>query len=499
VRATRDTALADYALSAKATGVRVAPLGTAAIALAQYRIRTTTIHADSQPLPLAELDIAEAVGQGTAEAQQLTLESLVLGLQPLQPVALTGELSELPGVIRSEIALLKDILHTEGRTTLQFTAPLQHRYRRSSLTLNANVALASHGETVAEVLGGGDGAQANQRFRLKKPPLTHVAAATPSGAASTLAVRVNGMLWSPVAAFFGVAASEEVYTVRIEDDGTTQVIFGDGQQGARLPSGSENITARYRSGSGRAGEVAAGSLSLLKQRPLGVRSVGNTLAASGAEDPETLANARQNAPLTVHTLDHIVSLQDYESFARAFAGIGKAQATRLWDGRAERVHLTVASASGNPLLPTDQTYLGLARAIARQRDPARPYMLDSFLPRYFNLRARLRLGARFEEAIVLGQVRAALLAAFGFARRGFGQGVSAAEVVTQMQRVPGVVAVDLEDFYRVVDLAVPGSVSLSSYLESAPAAWDSRLRQATPAELLLINPVGLALEAIHDG
>jgi primosomal protein N' len=32
---------------------------------------------------------------------------------------------------------------------------------------------------------------------------------------------------------------------------------------------------------------------------------------------ESFANAQQNAPLTVLTLERVVSLQDYESFSRA--------------------------------------------------------------------------------------------------------------------------------------------------------------------------------------
>ena len=69
-------------------------------------------------------------------------------------------------------------------------------------------------------------------------------------------------------------------------------------------------------------------------RPLGVKSVTNPIAAAGAQDPQARDDARVNAPLTVRTLDRIVSLSDYEDFARAFAGIGKAMAVWVWiEGR----------------------------------------------------------------------------------------------------------------------------------------------------------------------
>ncbi len=56
-----------------------------------------------------------------------------------------------------------------------------HAYVRSSVRLNANVAPATHGESVQEVLGSGDAALAHQRFILRKPPLTYVSAASASG------------------------------------------------------------------------------------------------------------------------------------------------------------------------------------------------------------------------------------------------------------------------------------------------------------------------------
>ena len=50
-------------------------------------------------------------------------------------------------------------------------------------------------------------------------------------------------------------------------------------------------------------------------------------------NPSRCPDARQNAPFTVLTLERVVSLQDYEDFARAYPGIAKALATWTWDGR----------------------------------------------------------------------------------------------------------------------------------------------------------------------
>ena len=208
------------------------------------------------------------------------------------------------------------------------------------------MAPATHGETVSEVLGSGNGSQPYQRFTLRQAPLTYVSAETPSGTETTLQVRVNDVLWHEAPTLFGRGPRDRVYTTRAGDDGKVTVLFGDGRTGARLPSGTENVRATYRKGIGKAGNVKAGQLSLLLTRPLGVRAALNPLPAAGGDDPETLDRARRNAPLTVLTLDRIVSLRDYEDFARAFAGIAKALATWTWDGERQGVFVTVAGVDG---------------------------------------------------------------------------------------------------------------------------------------------------------
>lgn len=518
IRSVTEKSITGFSLSNKATGLSLANSDgsdlTDANKLTRFKVRNTTAHVQSDRLPLKDLPIEDPLesdsvsSSGTVTkvgAIEIMLDRLVLGLQIGQAIAIQGEIliqdeqGSTTGTIHHEIAFIKDVVHTGGFTQLEFTAPLQVRYVRKTVTLNANVVLATHGETVVEVLGSGNMAQANQTFKLKKPPLTYTASGTASGSESTLDVRVNGILWEEARAFYGLSSTAETYTVRIEDDGSTKVIFGDGKQGARLPTGMENVTATYRSGIGSGGEVPADSLSLLKKRPLGIQSVTNPLKASGAENPELLDNARRNAPLTVLTLDRIVSRQDYEDFARAFAGIGKAQSVALWDGRMERIHLTVATASGAPLQPTDKTYTDLKSAIENLRDRARPFLLDSFALRYFNLTAKVRLDPRYLEEAVLTQIKALLLETFSFEQRGFGQGVSVAEVVTVIQSVTGVVSVDLDQFYAVVDNpAMRRSPTLNSFLISAIARWERTAQQASKAELLLINPVGISLEVIRE-
>ena len=252
--------------------------------------------------------------------------------------------------IVSELAILdSSSAFDDEHTKLLLSQSLQNIYDPTSVIISANVAAGSHGETVQEVLGGGDATQAFQRFTLRQPPLTHVSASNPSGGQTTLEVRVNDVLWHEVPSFFDHSSEERIYVTRLDDEGKTTVIFGDGTTGARLPTGQENVKAKYRKGIGLGGLVKADQLTQLITRPLGVKGVTNPIAAAGAADSERLDEARRNAPLTVLTLGRVVSLKDYEDFARSFSGIDKALATWTWFGEKRGVFVTVAGAVGATL------------------------------------------------------------------------------------------------------------------------------------------------------
>src|SRR5262249_37538509 len=152
VNGVADTSLADFALSARATGLTLTqPDGKMAPDKKDFLRRRTTAFVESERLGLAELPIEDDVG-----GDLLMLDRMVLGLQVGQPVALAGERRDLPGVTASEVVILKEVEHSGGFTVLTFKESLQHPYVRRTVSLNANVARATHGESVREVLGGGD-------------------------------------------------------------------------------------------------------------------------------------------------------------------------------------------------------------------------------------------------------------------------------------------------------------------------------------------------------
>jgi predicted phage baseplate assembly protein len=480
VESVAEDARANFTLSAKTT--RLTLRGERLRELFSERLRDTVVFAQSEELPWAEQPITTAV-----EGEFVDLAEPVEGLLPGRLLMVRGT-DAASGQPAGEVVTLLRAEPPDKATRLFFTSRLRHTYRRKGVTLNANVASATHGETSTEVLGSGDGARAFQKLSLKGQPLTYVSAANASGAQSTLEVRVNGVRWDEVPTLYGVPADRRAYVTRLADDGKVTVQFGDGSTGARLPTGQENVTATYRVGTGLEGMVEAGQISQLLARPLGVKEVVNRTAAVGAADPETLADARQNAPLTVLTLDRIVSLQDFEDFCRAFAGIGKAQATWLWSGQERLVHVTVAGADGGDVPENSDLFRNLKAALDAARHPQQPVEIDSYRRRRFRLVARLLVDRRFVAADVRRAVKQALTDAFSFARRSLGQAVTAGEVVAVMQRVPGVTAVDLDKLY------FEGEAALRHARRPARvASWDEASADVKPAELLTIDPEGIEL------
>ena len=142
-----------------------------------------------------------------------------------------------------------------------------------------------------ETLGSGDASARDQRFALKQLPLTYVSAPTASGRASTLEVRVNDLLWAEVPTLFGHGPRDRAYETFLDDAAATSVQFGD-DEGARPPTGVENIRAKYRRGLGADGNVRTGQLTTLLGGVLGVKSAVNPEPATGGEDPERLADAQ---------------------------------------------------------------------------------------------------------------------------------------------------------------------------------------------------------------
>jgi hypothetical protein len=366
---------------------------------------------------------------------------------------LPGKIVLLPSketdAVVSELVTLDGFAGTDpNRTTLKLKSDLQNVYDAATVSIYANITAATHGETTSEVLGSGDASQPFQALKLRQSPLTYTSADTPSGTASTLEVQVNDLRWSEVASLYGQGPKDRVYMTQLDDAGVTTVEFGDGVTGARLPTGTANVKATYRKGIGLEGDVRASQLALLMTRPLGVKSVTNPLAASGAADPQETKDAQQNAPLTILTLDRIVSLRDYEDFARAYAGISKALATWTWKVHSRGVLVTIAGSLGAVVGESSQLFTNLMSAMRKAGDSNVPLQLISYSPKTFRLAAEVKVREEYDIEVVRAQIDSALRREFSFAARSFGQSVALSEVIEVIQSIAGVVFVNVRKLYR---------------------------------------------------
>jgi predicted phage baseplate assembly protein len=327
---------------------------------------------------------------------------------------------------------------------IEFTPALSRLLQAATAFLRANVALATHGETVRdEVLGSGDQSAAFQEFTLEKSPVTFVPkAGAPGGAGSTLELRLNGVRWDETRTLFGHDGDDPVYTLSLDEEGAVTVRFGDGVTGARLPTGRNNVTASYRQGIGPDGNVGARTLTTLLDRPTGLKSVLNPDEAAGGSAAESLEQARTNAPNTVRTFGRIVSLRDFEDAARENASVAKARATWVWDGEEQVVQLTVAGDDGARL--EGIALENLVDDLDSRRDPHRQMVVLPHTEVPVQVTALIQASPQLTKEAVQAAAREALLGYFAFEDREFGQPVHLSDVYAVLQGVEGVVAVTMQ-------------------------------------------------------
>jgi hypothetical protein len=510
-------------------------------------IRGTTVYAQSEELALAEEPIDTPIC-GSSDASDpsafIELDGVYSELQAGRWLIVSGERTDIqvpdpdnpgktvpvPGVKSTELVMLAEVVQRVSEadqaaqassyygygpqpvrgekihTFIRLAQTLEYCYKRDAVTIYGNVVKATHGETRNEVLGSGDGSQALQSFTLKQPPLTFVAAPNPRGVDSTLHVRVNDVEWHETDSLAGLGPTDRKFITRTDDDDKTTVIFGNGRQGARLPTGAENVKAVYRNGIGKPGNVKAEQISLLATRPLGVKEVINPLRASGGADKESRDQARKNAPLAVLALDRLVSTQDYEDFTRARAGIGKASAARLTDGRRQLVFVTIAGADDIPIDKTSDLYRNLVVALRQFGDPHQPVQVELRELLLIVISANVRLLPDYLWEAVAPKIRAQLLDTFSFERRELAQDVVLSEVIRVIQAVEGVAYVDVDMLRgipeKTADAQNPGQRRLLT-----PAEITAKIKEplidargnATkePLARLTANPAGFEAGAIR--
>lgn len=323
-----------------------------------------------------------------------------------------------------------------------------------------NLLPVSQGGSVArEILGSGDAARAGQGFLLKKSPVTYFAGGAQGSSLpfrSSIRVLVNGAPWTEVDSFVGEPAGARVFIVREDDEGKSHVLFGDGVNGARLPTGKDNVVASYRFGAGGAAPDPT-ALSTLLSSVSGLSSIKSPIPILGGQGQEPVEQTRRYAPLSTFAFGRAVSLDDYEAIAVS-SGARRARARFTWDDARQSALVKV-------VVGDDEAAVNAARkAISPAVDPNVPFTVELLSLERASIGVLLSVEPGFDRDAVAIAVKAALTdpesGLFGASAR-IGEPVYESEVAEVCADVPGV--------QEIVELTFYGGSSTGPTSSAPPA------------------------------
>lgn len=369
-------------------------------------------------------------------------------LQSIQPAAfpvLSAPARILMADVAGNGAMASGSVASDGTLTVNWpkstTLPLDPAMT-APITVYYDLLPVSAGKTVSkEIVGSGDSTQPGQSFKLAKSPVTYLASG--SSYASTIALTVNGLPWAEVPSFYNQPANAQVFVASQDANQITHISFGDGANGALLPTGSNNIVATYRYGGG-ASSPPAGKLTVIAKSLPGLQSVVNPVAVTGGSDPDPAALVKQYAPRSVLTFGRAVSVFDYQAIAAGAPGVSMASALWTWDAPNQRAGITVFVAGEPGVASSVQTLLNASG------DPNRPVTVLSATEVPVTLNFRLIVVAGADLTILTSAVTMALTdpstGVFSPPQIAIGQPLFDSNIEAVLQVIPGVIAVAASSF-----------------------------------------------------
>lgn len=276
--------------------------------------------------------------------------------------------------------------------------------------------------------------------------------------------------WSPVPHLLDDDPFARHFVVDIGNDGAATIRFGDDEYGRR-PEGAEKVTALYRIGNGRPGNLGSGSLVHVVS-PVDltlwpdVSNVRQPLSMSDGMDRETIEEVRQLAPRAFRAEQFRAVIEsDYEAAAMKLSVVEAAKCTFRWTGSWQTVFVAV-----HPSKPADLITEGggrtrlvshLERRVRMQltRYKLAGYDLEVHTARYVPLEIEMRIcvtRGHFRGDVLEAVTRALSNRQFpdgttGFfhpSRFLFGQSVYLSRLYSAVEQVEGVEAAEVVTFKR---------------------------------------------------
>ncbi len=308
---------------------------------------------------------------------------------------------------------------------------------------------------LGEVVGTSSGVP-GQRFRVERTPVL---------ASTGLVLEVSeGDRWEPwsqVQTFADAGPGDRLFHL---DHVAGEVVLGPAvrqpegsvrQYGAVPPKGAVLRLRHYFCGGGHRGNVAAGTITVLRSSIPFIQRVGNRRPAMGGVDGEDLDNARLRGPLQLRSRNRAVTAEDYELLTREAAPeLARVRALPATDPADPAVRVLVVPAVPSDgegrvrfeaLVPTTTTLAAVAAYLDLRRVIGARVVVEP--PRYQGItivaRVRCRHGA--DPQVVHERSVAALYGYFHPLSGGpdgagwpFGRPVHVGEVYAVLQRLDGV-------------------------------------------------------------
>ena len=384
------------------------------------------------------------------------------------------------------------------------SAATSNGYRDHISVARGNIVLADHGLTVdGETLGAvpdpvlafppsrdrdrcapADFRSVFSRFRprLSKAPLTHAGPPYDHALAALAAMAwslrdaqpaitlasvtgTDSAVWVARRDLLNSGDSAEEFVAEIDNDGAAVIRFGDDRHGRR-PEPGTSFTATYRVGNGRAGNIGADSLAHIARDIPEITLVRNPLPAAGGQEPESLEDVRQRAPVAYRVQERAVTPADYGEVAERHPDVQRAAATFRWTGSWHTVFLTVDRSAGAALSKAFETEI--RNHVERYRMAGHDLEVDE--PQFVALEIAMHVCVATDH--FRSDVERELLDVFSNrdlpdGRRGlfhpdnftFGQPVYLSAIYAAAHQVAGVDSVDVHTFQR---LGVPDDTALQS-------------------------------------
>jgi hypothetical protein len=277
--------------------------------------------------------------------------------------------------------------------------------------------------------------------------------------------------WQQVVHLSDFGPSDAVFTVKIDADNITYVIFGDGVSGT-VPAPLTPIKVVYDVGGGEVGNCSIGVLDTIYRVP-GLNDnessdlndfllVTNESVGVGGASPESTASIRANAPKLLRAITRAVSLQDYENITLAIPNVGKANAEAATPTSVNLFIAPQRNEGSNDSFPGyDATGGALTTEWASLQADVQDYLVDKTQlgvsitfnpPTYIPVAVVIKYTKfpQYTTAQVESAIKLRLLTRFSYTNLDFGQLLTPEDVEFELMQVDGVRNVQVTELSRTV-------------------------------------------------